>query len=297
MAFPSQIPLNFNDKIYTSNDSKLYGDYFREMIQRYGVRTYYYLNTYVPVSSAIHEYGEDQVTGFQRARPITMLVDIPNESILFSKFGLQTDADFTAIIHVKDWFNTFGTSLSGEPKAGDVVRILNTGWGEEETSFYYNSAANDSVFNIINKNASNICMPMSTDISGSIVDGTGTIGDTVSGVYDNGYTIYLSPSDGDWRRYPQMYQLTEVRYQDIGSGINFLMGHHVWLIRGRRFDYSYEPNIHPEPVKGGVIQPGGSPEDYTGGVVDDNDVIEDDSKDIFNYDDHPDSNNSPYGGY
>lgn len=277
--FPSQISFNYNNKRVTENERKLYQDYFRELIQRYGVCTYYYKNNYVQ-GDALNVYGEDQVTGFDSAKPVMSLIDIPNESILFSKFGLQTDADFTAIISVKDWFSTFGNTVSGEPKAGDVVRVINTGWDDSDTD--YLSSSYDTFLDILNKNASTVCSGYGDNNSNGIGSNT---------------TLTICVSDGDWRRWPQMYQLTEVRYQDIGSGINFLMGHYVWLIRGKRFEYTYEPGIHPEEMR----QDSTNPNDYTTkpreGVVDDNEIIAEDSDKLFDYDSSPDSNTGPYGYY
>lgn len=274
--FPSSIPLNYNNKKVTENERKLYGDYFREIIQRFGLCTYYYQNIYSSVS-AVNLYGEDQVSGFTPAKPIMAIVEIPNESILFNKFGLQTDTDFNAIISIKDWFNTFGSEKSNEPKAGDVIRIINTGWDEQETSYTYLSA-HDTFLQILNYNLQGICNSDSA--------------------YGSSTTLTICSSSGDWRRFPQMYQITEARYQDLGAGINFLMGHYVWLIRGKRFEYTYEPGIHPEEIK-----PDGStnPSDYATspkpGVVDDTSDTNTDSDDIFDYDTNPGSNTGIYGGY
>lgn len=265
--FPSSLAFNYNNKNITQNERRLYQDYFREIIQRYGVCTYYYQTSY-DQASAIAPYGEDQVTGFNPSKPLMAFIDIPNESILFSKFGLQTDADFTAIISVNDWFSTFGQAISSEPKSGDVIRVMNTGWEMSETNY-----ASDTFLNILNKNLPSLC------------------DDTTSS------TLSVCVSDGDWRRFPQMYQLTEVRYQDIGSGINFLMGHYVWLVRGKRFEYTYEPGIHPEELKNGSTDPNVYQDSPRDGVVGDNQDINDSSDDIFDYDSNPDTNTEPYGYY
>lgn len=44
-----------------------------------------------------------------------------------------------------------------------------------------------------------------------------------------------------------MYQITNRDDEDL-SQINQLAGHYVWLVRGKRFDYSSEPNIPRETV-------------------------------------------------
>ena len=43
------------------------------------------------------------------------------------------------------------------------------------------------------------------------------------------------------------FEITERLDQDVDQ-LNPLMGHYVWLIKGKRFDYSYEKGITPEPA-------------------------------------------------
>jgi len=42
------------------------------------------------------------------------------------------------------------------------------------------------------------------------------------------------------------FEITERLDQDVEQ-LNPLLGHYVWLIKGKRFDYSYEQGIAPEP--------------------------------------------------
>ena len=66
---------------------------------------------------------------------------------------------------------------------------------------------------------------------------------------DNGYVssllIPLSSVYGSrFIRYPQLYEITEVKYQDFSQqGVNFAQGHYVWIIHAKRFEYSFEPGI------------------------------------------------------
>lgn len=52
-------------------------------------------------------------------------------------------------------------------------------------------------------------------------------------------------SDRPGERDGKMFEITERVDQD-NSQINPLMGHYVWLLKAKRFDYSFEPNIPPE---------------------------------------------------
>jgi hypothetical protein len=52
-------------------------------------------------------------------------------------------------------------------------------------------------------------------------------------------------SDRPGERNGKLYEITE-RLDQENSEINPLMGHYVWLLKAKRFDYSFEPNITPE---------------------------------------------------
>lgn len=52
-------------------------------------------------------------------------------------------------------------------------------------------------------------------------------------------------SDRPGERDGKMFEITE-RVDEDNSAINPLMGHYVWQIKAKRFEYSYEPNIIPE---------------------------------------------------
>lgn len=52
-------------------------------------------------------------------------------------------------------------------------------------------------------------------------------------------------SDRPGERDGKMFEVTERIDQD-NSQINPLMGHYVWMIKAKRYDYSYEVNVKPE---------------------------------------------------
>lgn len=68
------------------------------------------------------------------------------------------------------------------------------------------------------------------------------------------YPPYIEPKAGDvfklieygsdrpGERDGKMFEVTE-RVDEDNSKINPLMGHYVWMLKAKRFDYSYEPNI------------------------------------------------------
>jgi hypothetical protein len=52
-------------------------------------------------------------------------------------------------------------------------------------------------------------------------------------------------SDRPGERDGKLFEITE-RCDEDNSQINPLMGHYVWLLKAKRFDYSFEPDIVPE---------------------------------------------------
>jgi hypothetical protein len=95
------------------------------------------------------------------------------------------------------------------------------------------------------------------------------------------------------------FEITERLDQDVEQ-LNPLLGHYVWLIKGKRFDYSYELGIDKEP---GLQQP--TDDTYHGGLSGD-EQLEDDSlyfndvdregRNIFDYSVYGDYDDI-YGGY
>lgn len=66
--------------------------------------------------------------------------------------------------------------------------------------------------------------------------------------YVNSVLIELNDVYGaPYIRYPQLFEITEVKYQDFSQqGMNFMQGHYIWQIHAKRFDYSFEPGISSE---------------------------------------------------
>ncbi len=78
------------------------------------------------------------------------------------------------------------------------------------------------------------------------------------------------------------FEITERLDQDVNQ-INQLLGHYVWLIKAKRHDYSFEPGLSPEAVSD---------------QVDDDPVVDQLSKEVFDYNQSPFSiNDDVYGDY
>ncbi len=283
---PGRLNTSYLDKRVNANTLMVTDSWWRDLINRYGVNIKYYP---IDINTTGRHKLYEEVFEFMPPKNVRMMVDIPSEAFLFAKFGLQSDADFTAVVHIGTWANIFGDSIEDEPKVGDILRIDNTGWGEDEFAIHTGTgyASGDSICSILNRNIDTTCQLAYEANQFAIEQASG--GSLSGNSYVDNLTLYLAVSDGDWRRWPQLYQITEKRYQDPELNINFLNGHYVWVLKGKRFEYSYETGAPKEnPI---------AEDNEPGGIVNDNDIIEDISEEIFNYDDFPDSNDSVYGDY
>lgn len=98
----------------------------------------------------------------------------------------------------------------------------------------------------------------------------------------------------------KLFEITDREDQDI-SKINQLMGHYVWMLRGKRYDYSFEPGVSAEGVSdqvyddsfagrlSGYTNPATTSKAYSGSA-------DEDGANIFNYTDGGNMD-SIYGEY
>lgn len=102
-------------------------------------------------------------------------------------------------------------------------------------------------------------------------------------------------------RGPAKFEILRRDDEDLDQ-INPLLGHYVWLIRGKRYDYSYENNVTPEKRINQIndstmarsLSTIGLSADY---VKTYEQTIKDLQPLIFDYDENPDSNDLIYGDY
>ena len=121
--------------------------------------------------------------------------------------------------------------------------------------------------------------------------------------YASSILIELSAVYGSkYIRYPQLFEITEARYQDLSqAGLNVAQGHYVWKLHAKRFDYSFEPNapkegnfdqVYDNSFSGIVSSLGNDPspeKEYS-------QKVEDASEEIWDYDEKG-TNTGPYGYY
>ena len=175
----------FTDKSNQDCERILFDNWWREIINQFGVKTSYYVNTFNTLS-ADNLYGEQPTKRFAPPIEFVMGINLNDNAITLSQFGFLSDDEVTGYIHIDSFISSFSAltaeGLWGtqndiiEPKAGDIFQLSEFG------------------------------------------------------------------NDRPSSRQPKYFEITERLDEDI-SQINPLAGHYVFLIKAKRFDYSFEPGI------------------------------------------------------
>tara|TARA_E500000318_G_C3528494_1_gene199471 strand:- start:216 stop:1178 length:963 start_codon:yes stop_codon:yes gene_type:complete len=204
----------FTDKSIQASERLLYSNWWREQINQFGVKVNYYVNTYNTLS-ADNFYGEQPTQTFADPRKITLAVTLNENAINLSKFGFESDDEVTAYIHISSFYDEFVTL------SADFAPIDNF----ENEKMLQN-------------------------------------GKIPQGIYDRYFSMnpIIEPKAGDVfelteygddrpnSRQAKFFEITEKLDQDI-SQINNLQGHYVFLLKAKRLDYSFEPNINFNDLK------------------------------------------------
>lgn len=121
----------FTDKSNNSNErDNLFKVWWKDQIAQYGTSTTYFVRDFT-LSAADKFYGENTVSGFKSGTTLVMVMNLSDNSITFSKFGLTSDDEVEAYIDISTYQSTLSSSyVSGEviePKAGDVFQLTEFG--------------------------------------------------------------------------------------------------------------------------------------------------------------------------
>ena len=174
----------FTDKDNQQYERLLFDNWWREIINQFGVKTTYYVNTF-NLLSADNIYGEQPTKTFAPPIEFVMGVNLNENAINLSKFGFLSDDEITAYVHYQSFQASFSAQLSSvwesqynviEPKAGDVFQLSE--YGDDRPS----------------------------------------------------------------NRQAKYFEITEKLDEDIAQ-INPLAGHYIFLVKAKRYDYSFEPGI------------------------------------------------------
>jgi hypothetical protein len=116
--------LRYIDKQTNQYERQNFSNWWLEQINIYGQEIVYYSNT-TTLSAANFLYGEDGAAGFTSGNKMIVMLNLNNDSLLLSKFGIIADSDVAGVIHPKPYTMIFG--LSSEPKTGDVMTLSEYG--------------------------------------------------------------------------------------------------------------------------------------------------------------------------
>jgi hypothetical protein len=114
----------FLDKSQNQNERNLYNNWWEEQIAMYGMKVDYQVHGYA-LSAHDFQYGEHPTAAYAPPQEIVVVVDISNDSMILSKFGIQSNADITIFVHIQAYKRIFGADA--EPKSGDLVFLKEYG--------------------------------------------------------------------------------------------------------------------------------------------------------------------------
>jgi len=205
-------------------DIMLNNNYWKEQINLYGQKVGYIVNNTTTLSADML-YSEQPTQIYSSPIIIKMLIDLNENALLLSKYGMQSDDEVTAYVHISSFYEVFG--FPKEPKSRDLFQLVEYG------------------------------------------------------------------SDRPGGRNGKIFEITERLDEDVAR-INPLGGHYVWLLKAKRFEYSFEPGVSGEAVnqqvfddlKNNSVEGANKPYDYN---------VADASKKIFDYE--KTNYDNVYGGY
>ncbi len=124
----------FTDKNNQEAERILFDNWWREILNQFGIQIKYYVNSF-NVLSADNIYGEQPTKTFSPPVDVIMAVQLNDNAITLSKFGFLSDDEITAYMHIET-FQTKFSFLSAiyntqyniiEPKAGDIFQLSEFG--------------------------------------------------------------------------------------------------------------------------------------------------------------------------
>jgi len=233
-------PIRVLDVADNASQIALFNSWWKEQINMFGQQINYYINGY-NLSAHDYFYGEQPLVQYAPPIPMVMAITVSNDNAILSRFGLEGQADLTALIAINTFTSTV-TAVSGalsaanyEPKSGDLIELSEYG---------------------------------STRPNG---------------------------------RSGQIYEITERLDQSGSEEANQLLGHYIWTIKAKRFDYNYEINAPREKLMDQVY------DNKFDGTVNNlpkvletkvyTQFVDKDSEQVFDYRDNTDANTSVYGDY
>ena len=138
------------DKSFNDNERDNFALWFNEQIKIYGQEVHYYVSGYA-LSAHDAFYGEQPSATYSDPSRVVMMIELNEQSVILSKFGIEGQDDVTAWIAVSAYYDTFGQGA--EPKAGDVFQLTEFGSdrpGDRNGKFFEITARRDQEVSTIN---------------------------------------------------------------------------------------------------------------------------------------------------
>lgn len=233
-----------------SGEQIIYDTAFRDLINNFGIPVDYYIHTF-NLSAADTLYGEHPTAVFYGPVAIMMYVELSENAINLAKFGFASDDELTGFVHIQTFKETMtGKDFFIRTAAGDILSY-------EDYVTYMQTESSEALqtqflSNLVTQN--------------SEIDAFDLIGGdyaTLNRYFDNGQVvepksgdlIQLSPlgCDRPDGRGAKIFEVTERVDQDVSS-INPLLGHYVYRLRAKRYEYSFEPGAPQEPQNQQVFE-------------------------------------------
>lgn len=110
----------FTDKTNNENERLVYSNYWKEQLNLYGQKALYFTNS-THLTSVDPLYGEDPTKGYNTAKVITIGINLNENALLLSKYGLLAEDEVSGFIHIQTFYDVFGAGA--EPKSDDVFQL------------------------------------------------------------------------------------------------------------------------------------------------------------------------------
>lgn len=221
----------------------IYDAGFSDLINNFGIPVDYYINTF-NLSAADTLYGEHPTSIFYGPVSIMMYIELNENAINLSKFGFASDDELTGYVHIKTFEETIaGRDFYIRTQQGNILT-----YSDYITYIQTQSAENiitEMLFNIVTENSETSSFDL---IGGDYKAINRYIKNGQSVEPKSGDLIQVSPlgCDRPNGRGAKIFEVTERTDQDVAS-LNPLLGHYVYRLRAKRYEYSFEPGAPIEP--------------------------------------------------
>jgi predicted lactoylglutathione lyase len=228
----------------------IYDASFKDLINNYGIPVEYYINSF-NLSAGDTLYGEHPTATFYGPVKVMMYVELTENAIKLSKYGFASDDELTGYVHIQTFFDTISTGdFYIQTSTGELIQY-------EDYITYIQTELNENItteepLNLITEDSIkeiNELIEEKWDLYNRYIENGQAIEPK------SGDLIQLSPlgCDRPNGRGAKVFEITERTDQDIQK-LNPLLGHYVYRLKAKRYEYSFEPGAPIEPQNQQVFE-------------------------------------------